>query len=696
MSSRPPTDGSTTRPRPLEVAIVGNDALVAALPARPVQLSHAILAMGFDVVIPVSWGEELLAEHALRALSVRGRKPAIFCACTRLRERLLSSGSELASNLIAFVPPAVAAARHIRALHPTVRMRVTFIGGCDTGGDPAINSTISAADFLHRLAERGISAVRQPAVFDSIIPPDRRRHYSLPGGCPAPDALASRAPEWQQVTVDDESFAASLAELLISGERLLIDLAPRLACSCCSALGTTPDERTHTMARGRLADIEPPRAPAPILDHDVEISVDATPVRRIRAGTGPDSLARAYLGADAATRPPALGMPTSALPIPHPIREMGALTSAPREPDMRARVAHEHLLRDGGTRDHLTAALPVAPSPLQLEQPRREHQVDERVAQEADERISVSEELAPREASPSEREVMRTALPGDAGAAERTRGVFRIDAPRDHTSRRRIAVTPASVPITLPRVAMVATPTLAMVGESRKTAPSAGSAVRAPELTPIAGVEEVPVESEKTIPLERLTSDVDERAGAVVNATTAAAFTPEAQIEDTRIHDEGQANATQNLPTTSQLPRTHAAGRRHRTRVHETFLVARLAAHARATRAASARERGMASERPAIADTAPSSVDDAAIEHAFGAATEVVPAEPSREGAPNVDLVDSRRLDAPEAAEPLMEYGASDPATLIDVEVVVRIIDESAGVTRLASRTPRATGRVDD
>jgi len=42
--------------------------LLAALPGRPVQLAHAILAAGFDLVIPVSWGEEVLAEHALRVL----------------------------------------------------------------------------------------------------------------------------------------------------------------------------------------------------------------------------------------------------------------------------------------------------------------------------------------------------------------------------------------------------------------------------------------------------------------------------------------------------------------------------------------------------------------------------------------------------------------------------------------------------
>src|SRR5690606_23192889 len=97
MSPRPPADTSA---RPYEVAIVGNDAVLAALPARPLQLAHAILACGYDLVVPVSWGEEVVAEHALRAISARGGAPAVFCACPTLRARLLASGSELAPFLI--------------------------------------------------------------------------------------------------------------------------------------------------------------------------------------------------------------------------------------------------------------------------------------------------------------------------------------------------------------------------------------------------------------------------------------------------------------------------------------------------------------------------------------------------------------------------------------------------------------------
>lgn len=135
MNERPLFDPRT---RTYKVALVGNDSLVAALPAlpaRPVQFAHAVLAYGFDLALPVSWGEEALAHAALQQLSAGGNKPVIFCACPSVRDRLLSAGSELAPHLISLVAPPVAA----------------------------------------QLSERGISVAAQPTVFDSVVPPDRRR-----------------------------------------------------------------------------------------------------------------------------------------------------------------------------------------------------------------------------------------------------------------------------------------------------------------------------------------------------------------------------------------------------------------------------------------------------------------------------------------------------------------------------------------
>src|SRR6185436_19392880 len=48
------------------IVILGTDALLAALPATPVQLAHACLRAGFANVVPASWGDELIASAVLR------------------------------------------------------------------------------------------------------------------------------------------------------------------------------------------------------------------------------------------------------------------------------------------------------------------------------------------------------------------------------------------------------------------------------------------------------------------------------------------------------------------------------------------------------------------------------------------------------------------------------------------------------
>jgi hypothetical protein len=272
MSPRPTAD-SPTRPRGRDL---GNDAVLAALPARPLQLAHAILACGYDLVVPVSWGEEALAEHALRVIAARGSVPAIYCACPSLRARLLSAGSELAPYMISLVAPSVATARYLRALQPDVALRITMIGGCPGARDLSIDTRVSAQDFLRLLVNRGISLARQPAVFDSVIPPDRRRFFSLPGGCPAPKALETRAPERRLVTITDEEFSTELAEHLLSRENILIDLSSRLGCTCCG--GAATGEHWGPSGQDEILQYEPPRAPTPILDLDVEVPLDMAPL----------------------------------------------------------------------------------------------------------------------------------------------------------------------------------------------------------------------------------------------------------------------------------------------------------------------------------------------------------------------------------------------------------------------------------
>ena len=116
------------------MVILGNDAVLAARPATPVQLAHACLSAGFRAVIPASWGDELVAGATLDALSGRANRPAIQCACPHVARRVLAVGAELSAHLISLVAPPVAAARYLR-LNSAGELRVTYVGRCPAAAE---------------------------------------------------------------------------------------------------------------------------------------------------------------------------------------------------------------------------------------------------------------------------------------------------------------------------------------------------------------------------------------------------------------------------------------------------------------------------------------------------------------------------------------------------------------------------------
>jgi hypothetical protein len=267
-------------------AIVGNDAALAARPATPVQLAHACLAVGFRMAIPASWGDELVAAESLRQLERHGREPAIHCACPHVAERLLAAGGELAPFLISLVAPPVAAARYLRSLYGRAAIRITYIGDCPGAADDAIDSRLLPSDFLDALARRGIVLADQPRVFDSVIPPDRRRYASLPGGIPAPDQLWNTQRR-TLVALGGDGYSAELAQHLVASECVLVDLAPRLGCACSGAAGVPA-----TTGRAAVAALEPPRAPRPPIDTTVDLQL-ATELPVLPASAPPAAAAPA-------------------------------------------------------------------------------------------------------------------------------------------------------------------------------------------------------------------------------------------------------------------------------------------------------------------------------------------------------------------------------------------------------------------
>ena len=265
-----PTDQQSGMPPARAVAILGNDAVLAARPATAVQLAHACLRAGFETTIPASWGDELVAAESVRQLAVRGEGGAILCSCAHVEAALLAPGDDLAPLLVPVVAPPVAAARYLRHVLADTPLRITYIGRCPSASaDPSIDVQLSPAAFLRQLSERGIVLADQPTVFDSVLPPDRRRHLSLPGGTPAPSSLWEGERTRTLIEIESDEYKSELAQHLIAHRRAVIDLAPRLGCACSGAVGTT----VQAGARAAVMTGEPPRAPHPVVEAPAELQL---------------------------------------------------------------------------------------------------------------------------------------------------------------------------------------------------------------------------------------------------------------------------------------------------------------------------------------------------------------------------------------------------------------------------------------
>lgn len=266
VSSTPQSTGSQVVP----IVVLGTDALLAALPATPVQLAHACLRAGFASVVPASWGDELIAAAALRRLSEFGPRPVIQCSCPIVAHRLLTVGGDLRPAMLTLVSPPVAIARYVRAHSRPMRTRITYVGACPGANDDAIDIRMRPDALLALLADRDIVLDDQPRVFESIIPPDRRRFRSQPGGLPATEALWTGAGARTLVELDGEDIVVELAQELLTGKNVLIDVAPHVGCVCAGAVaGVRPAN-----ARANAIECDPPRASGPIVDEQVAVDLD--------------------------------------------------------------------------------------------------------------------------------------------------------------------------------------------------------------------------------------------------------------------------------------------------------------------------------------------------------------------------------------------------------------------------------------
>jgi hypothetical protein len=285
------------------VLILGADAVFAALPATPVQLAHACARLGFASVFPASWGDELIAGACLRELADRGAEPAILCTCPHVRDRLLRSGDDLAPWMVSLVAPPVAVARYLRSAYGARMLNITYAGTCPGAVDPSIDARLTPGELLALCRERGVSPAAQPQLFESVIPPDRRRSLSMPGGSPSDEAMRELPGGHTLAELSADDPLAELADRLIAREPVLVDLAPHIGCAC-SGVGDSVGGRDE---RRQLIALEPPRSREAVVDAlvDVELYVPfAAGERRPvpRAVPPPDIIAKV-------SRPPRITLP---------------------------------------------------------------------------------------------------------------------------------------------------------------------------------------------------------------------------------------------------------------------------------------------------------------------------------------------------------------------------------------------------
>ena len=329
---------------PRSIAILGADALLVALPSTPTQLANACFADGYDEVFPATWGDELIAAGCLEQLEGR-TGPAIFCACPLVAEQLRGT-ADLRRFIVPFISPPVAVARYLRARNPFRVLRITYVGDCPGAYDDAIDVRLSPHELLSTLSSHGIvPAAQRPDIGDEVAH-DRRRFYSLPGGAPADQWLATQWPRRALVDVHAGDALAGLAHNTLSRGNTLIDFAPHLGCACAGAVGGADAEH----ARKAVVALEPPRAPSEIVDAAVHVEVSLAPAGEHHDGdvTWGDFLA---------ALPAALAMHPESSSAP--LARQSSRTSSRRALQKKRALPRAYMAARAGARRERRAARPV-------------------------------------------------------------------------------------------------------------------------------------------------------------------------------------------------------------------------------------------------------------------------------------------------------------------------------------------------
>jgi hypothetical protein len=306
--------------------ILGNDAILAAEPSTTAQLAHACGAAGFDIIVPPSWGDELVARVFLQRLPACTARSVIACSCPRVRARLADAARTggAAPAHVSVASPAVAAARYLRLLYGDALL-VTYVGDCPSAADTSIDARFSPSGFLASLHRQAISLTAQPNDASATEMERWRRFESTPGGLPARRYLA-RPPIDRVVREIGAGEATSGLYMDIGRSKTVFDLAPAAGCSCAAD-------------RVRLEETEPARSSQSVvvapagLDLSPEPSLPSSPpTLRARPTRNAGSSPRAANAAPTAPAPSRPAPSASTVPVVH----VPPRTAAPPRPNVGA------------------------------------------------------------------------------------------------------------------------------------------------------------------------------------------------------------------------------------------------------------------------------------------------------------------------------------------------------------------------
>ena len=176
------------------VVVLPSEISVYFFPATPEQVINSCFAIGFASVYFENLGDELVAAEYWRLWTdgegkswIRSTSPIVVNYCR-------TKVPELLPFLAPVVTPPSATARYVRHLEDRDR-RIVYAGiGApgENGPEDAVDLALSLRELEELFESAGVDPAEQPHTLGRM-PPERRRHLSLPGGLPL--RLVSEQPQ---------------------------------------------------------------------------------------------------------------------------------------------------------------------------------------------------------------------------------------------------------------------------------------------------------------------------------------------------------------------------------------------------------------------------------------------------------------------------------------------------------------------